>query len=337
MKASYNSNIQALRAIAALMVFLSHSLMMIKSDTINSIYETPFHLFFDGQIAVVFFMVLSGFFYYKIERLTIKKFFGHVKKKVLRIYPIHIIMIIIGVFLCNLQLKYCSELFSDWSNSFWTYPIGWKETLRQFVIIIPGTDSYLVNSPVWYLVVEVRMFIVMPLIAGTLFYIKEKYKELPFYLIWFVFCLAALILYPFALSYLIGYLAAHLFRTNELLRDNNSVFLLIGGGISALLMLNIRNELLINVNGLSLFVQSIGASILILISFISVTPVNRFLSWLGNYSYEFYLAHFVVLLFCKTLVNNVILWWFLSLFLTALLTYILHEIQKCCNNLVYHD
>lgn len=322
-----NQSIQALRAIAAVMVFLSHSLMMIKNGAIASLHASPLHFFFDGQCAVVFFMVLSGFFYYHLESFTIKKYIKGFKRKIVRIYPSHIIMILLGVLFCNLQLTYHSELFTDWSNSFWQAPISLKETLRQILIIIPGTNPYLVNSPAWYLVVEVRMFLLMPIISGILYYVKCKTNSIGFYALWILLVFAALRIYPFAACYLIGYMTANMYYT-KMQKMAVSSLVLMGGVFTSLLLVNIRNEFDISSSSLALVIQTIGASIIILCCFIKdIFKNNKILPTLGNYSYEFYISHFVLLLLCKSLVNNVIVFWLLALILTVTITFCLHRLQ----------
>lgn len=224
-----NLSIQALRALGALMVFLSHSLMMIKSDTIEWLHGTPLHFIFDGQCAVVFFMVLSGYFYYKAEKWVLKKYLKGIWKKIVKIYPSHVIMIVLGVVMCNLHLSYNSAIFTDWSNSFWTSNIGFVETIKQMLIIVPGTDSYLINSPVWYLVVEVRMFVLMPLLAGLLFFVRKNMGDTPYYCGWSLIMIVAFFVYPFALCYLIGYMSANLFNTTRLAEIKLSNAVLWGG------------------------------------------------------------------------------------------------------------
>lgn len=231
MSSSKNLSIQSFRAIAALMVFLSHSLMMIKSDTIARLHDTPLHFFFDGQCAVVFFMVLSGYLYYKAESFSLRKYAKGLWRKVVRIYPAHIIMIGVGVLLCNLQLPYHAELFSEWGNSFWGQPIGMAETLRQMIIALPGTDPYLVNPPVWYLQVEVRMFILMPLIIGLLNKFGESKDTVAFWVTLIVLGCVSCIVYPFAACYLLGYIAAHIQNKHIVFEPHKMTSLLSLGGV----------------------------------------------------------------------------------------------------------
>ena len=65
MKNQLNLNIQGLKGIAAIVVFLSHALNMYKIPWVQNLMDTPMHLFFDGQCSVIVFLTISGFFYYK--------------------------------------------------------------------------------------------------------------------------------------------------------------------------------------------------------------------------------------------------------------------------------
>lgn len=82
-----NYNIQYLRGICALVVFFSHSLNIYKIEWVQQLMPTPFHFFFDGQWAVIFFFTLSGFYYYKEERFDVNKYLRGLAKKALKIYP----------------------------------------------------------------------------------------------------------------------------------------------------------------------------------------------------------------------------------------------------------
>ena len=60
-----NNGIQILKGVAALMVFFSHALNMRNISFVCQFQESPLHLLWDGQCAVILFMVISGFFYFK--------------------------------------------------------------------------------------------------------------------------------------------------------------------------------------------------------------------------------------------------------------------------------
>lgn len=303
--------------------------MMIKSDIIVWLHDSPLHFFFDGQCAVVFFMVLSGFFYYKAEKCMFRKYLNGVWKKVEKIFPSHIIMILLGVIICNLQLPYNSSLFTDWSNSFWLAPIGLAETIKQMLIIVPGTDPYLVNSPVWYLVVEVRMFLLMPLLVGSLYMIRRYMGEVAYYFDWTVMMVAAYVLYPFALCYLIGYMTANVFKTYRLVEKKLPRVVLLGGVFLSLVAINIQNEIKIDNSEVNMIIQSAGVAVIILCCYMGIDWLGRtILAKLGDYSYEFYITHFVILLSCKCLVNNNYSFLIIGFVLSCLQTFILCYLKK---------
>lgn len=155
--------IQGLRGIAALMVFFSHAFCMPKS-CLTDLIDTPWHIFFDGQIAVMLFFVVSGFFYYKENmKPSVKTYAKGIKNKIFRIFPAYIITMIIGYILCNIQLNYESILFTDWANKFWLNKIDVIELLKQITVVWPH-DADLINPPTWYIEMEVRLFLVIPII-----------------------------------------------------------------------------------------------------------------------------------------------------------------------------
>lgn len=81
-------------------------------------------------------------------------------------------------------------------------------------------------------------------------------------------------------------------------------------------------------NELNLIIQSIGAAILILCCYmgrgwLGCTPLAK----MGDYSYAFYISHFVVLLSCKSIAMDRMLFWCIAMALTLVLTIVLHKLQ----------
>ena len=95
-------SIQGLKGIAAFVVFLSHVFMTYKSDLVTSLKYSPFHFFFDGECSVMIFFAISGFFYYNSKPSSISSYFSGVKKKIIKIYPPYIIIMMIGYFFLHL-------------------------------------------------------------------------------------------------------------------------------------------------------------------------------------------------------------------------------------------
>lgn len=89
MKKELNIGLQSLKGIAAISVFLYHALMQYPSELISGLYHSGARLFFDGESAVLIFMALSGFFYYKDKDFTLNDLWEGILKKIFRICAIY--------------------------------------------------------------------------------------------------------------------------------------------------------------------------------------------------------------------------------------------------------
>ena len=114
-----NLSIQGLRGIAAIIVFFSHTLLFLNIPQILPIKNSFFHIFFDGQISVMVFIAMSGFFYMKSDSFSFYSYFSVVKKKTIRIFVPYVIAMTFGAILCNSRIDFCMNNFSSWANSFW--------------------------------------------------------------------------------------------------------------------------------------------------------------------------------------------------------------------------
>ena len=84
-----NLNIQGLRAVFAFIVFLGHSLGALRISWYDSMLNNPLHLLWDGSVSVVFFFVLSGWFYTNIkENLNLKSYLKFVFRRTFKITPL---------------------------------------------------------------------------------------------------------------------------------------------------------------------------------------------------------------------------------------------------------
>ena len=100
------------------------------------------------------------------------------------------------------------------------------------------------------------------------------------------------------------------------------------GGILSLLSINVRYEIQIESSVVNMSIQSLGVSLLILLCYIgSGKNKQSLMAKLGNYGYEFYISHFVILLGCKSIASNAFQFWILALVLTLIMTVILHQMQ----------
>ena len=94
-----NLNIQGLRAIFAMMVFLGHAFGALKTSWYGPLYNTPVHLFWDGAISVVCFFVLSGWFYYNVRDLSITSYVRLLLKRTYKIVLPYWIVLLFGALL----------------------------------------------------------------------------------------------------------------------------------------------------------------------------------------------------------------------------------------------
>lgn len=295
-----NSGIQLLKFIAAVMVFNSHAFDTCPNEIIGYLHKSPFHLFFDGQVAVVIFFVVSGFFSYKEGVVTWRGYINGIWRKVCRIYPAAIITLIIAFLLCNMQRSFNDSYYTEWFGSFWNSEVSLFELLKHCTFLLP-VDTHLLDPPTWYLFVEVRMFILLPLI----FSILNKPDK------WFFWLIVVLVTYiprglPFSLSHLPCFLVGALARkylsyfqdliydTKGLLNCRIMIFLF----AIALFCLDANNIFDIIPSHYIELVQALGATILVVSLFLFASRKwhSNLICFLGNISYEFYLIHFVVLL-----------------------------------------
>ena len=328
---NYNQGLQSLKGIAALTVFFSHSLHQFPSEFVNTLNGSFAHLFFDGQISVVIFMALSGFFYWKDESFSLRTYFFGVAKKAKKIYVPFILVMIVGWCLCNEFPTINPERYTEWSRAFWQNKVSFTELIRQCTILF-ASNYDLINPPVWYLKYEVEMFIIMPLVVALF----RKYKWWIMIVV-FPFCLFKL---QFMAIYVMGMLA-HCFVNDMkyreklehvVVRNHFIIFIL----ILSLVLLNVFNELPISHFGLKLslrfvfeeLVQGLGAVSLICIIFLHSFRClsNQVLVFFGNISYEFYLVHFLVILMIRRLFLNPIAFVVVAFSISVIIAYILNRL-----------
>lgn len=97
-KAKYIPQLDSLRLLAMLLIFMSHCYFLKLSDDTNIIFKEYFS--FSG-VGVEFFIILSGFFSsytYKEESFRL-----YLRKKILRLFPIHWICLFIGAYLLGIH------------------------------------------------------------------------------------------------------------------------------------------------------------------------------------------------------------------------------------------
>lgn len=167
---SHFKGLNTLRFIAAFLVVIHHAESLRKDHDLNHL--KGYGLFENGQHAVSFFFVLSGFLITYLlmkERkatndVSIKQFYI---KRVFRIWPLYFLMVIIGAII--------QPFFIDWFNIPYKMPYTFGETWYYFIFFVPGMVNYFFGSnllePLWSIGVEEVFY----LIWAPLFKWLKKY------------------------------------------------------------------------------------------------------------------------------------------------------------------
>lgn len=220
----------------------------------------------------------------------------------IRIYPVYIIMLVVGTILCNIELNLvvdCSN-FSEWFAAFWKQRITIKDLALQ-IPIIGKYDATLINPPIWTMYAEMQAIVLLPILD---FWYRKKRKK------WMIFCTLVVavifnvchlfpqIVWKWMSVFIIGYTGKVIFSCEEkyvnMLKRNKVAFIVV---LLNIFLFEIRS---IMPEDIRIFSLAISCMMLILV-ICHNNLINRICSvgWLvlvGNISYELYLVHFVVLL-----------------------------------------
>lgn len=311
--------LDALRGLAAISVFLSHYIGFINiPEWLEFISKTPLHIFWDGGAAVAFFFVLSGFClalpYIGGDECKEISYFRFLIRRIFRLYPAYWFALILCI-LCkqNYVCPYGGEI-SAWCTNFWSWDdLSTKTYLEIISLIAPNYSADLLDPPSWSLRVEMRMAFALPVV----FWIsRHSNKFLETFIILLCFCSTIyatktdLYVYPVygALFYFGVIIAKYRVR---IMHYVNKMSLKWSVGMCALgIMLYEIKFLGINmvdykylypiIEWISYIITGIGSSILIIVSFrkpVENVFSNKFGIFLGEISYSFYLVHFPIILF----------------------------------------
>jgi peptidoglycan/LPS O-acetylase OafA/YrhL len=162
--------LDSLRGIAALCVFISHCFLMLSppGTWVEPIKQSPLGILLNGRAAVMFFFVLSGFvlslpFINSDRPLKLTEFYV---KRIFRIYPAYLLAILVAILLKTYLFHPGGTAgFSDWISSFWNWPMDAahrREMVKTFLLIGPNFDADLIDPVIWSLVVEMKMSLLLP-------------------------------------------------------------------------------------------------------------------------------------------------------------------------------
>lgn len=315
---SHFKGLNTLRFLAAFLVVIHHAESLRKDHELKHLKD--FGIFENGQHAVSFFFVLSGFLITylllkereKKNDVSVKQFY---LKRVFRIWPLYFLMVIIGAII--------QPYFIDWFNIPYEMPYTFGETWYYFIFFVPGMVNFFFGSnllePLWSIGVEEVFYLIW---APLFKWLKNHVLKLLLGVIAFKLILISINTFyslPGVLSYLIrihqfeamaiGGLGAYLVfhfgaKINDLFIYRIPaqiffyalivVFILFGANIHWNVWTFLFENPLIAPfvqNGLFLYLI-IGVSVVDRNLF---TLENRLFSYLGEISYGIYMFHLLIL------------------------------------------
>ena len=163
--------LDSLRGIAALFVFLFHYVLIFTSSPawVGFSRYTPLGIMINGRASVMFFFVLSGFVlslpYMNGNDHSIKLVPFYIKR-IFRIFPAFIASILIALLLKTYFYDAKNTVaLSQWTQQFWHWE--WnkstlKEIIKTFTLIYPGIKANYFDPVIWSLVVEFQMSVILP-------------------------------------------------------------------------------------------------------------------------------------------------------------------------------
>lgn len=313
------TQLDSLRGLAALFVFFTHYLgAQIASPSFNVIKKTPLGVLFNGNAAVMFFFVLSGFvlslpFVSGDKPLKLTAFY---LKRIFRIYPAFIFAILFSLLLKEFVFNNAAMAHYANGPNFWNW--GWThDNLTQFwhtlLLIGPGFNNSLIDPPIWSLVIETGMSVLLP------FFIMIVARGSAMLNIILLFAIIYLTYQHDAWALPVFYTGILMAKYKVYLVGNVgawSVFRLIIIVCTAILLYNNGYEFSIFIQSIALsakytfssYLMAMGSCIIIIIVLaranISAFFQRRIFTFLGDISYSFYLIHVPLLLTTTSLLIN---------------------------------
>lgn len=340
----YFKDLDAIRTIAAMMVFCTHATKLgsIKND--NQYLRNLLGTFFDGATGVLIFFVLSGFLitYLILSEVKQKGSFdlrNFYLRRILRIWPLYFSLLIFAYFIYLPVLGHYSNIDVAGIRSHAGYYFC---MLSNFDLLRSTTGDFIPVGITWSVAIEEQFYLVWPLLF---FFVPVKRYQYIFYaslLVSLVFKIynydRHLVLYYHSLGvvpYLaIGGLAAYYSLNSERFRNwfsNGSKWFIYAGGF---LFLYLRNFFDINPIIITLIEALFFAWVIVDQSHNKQSPIKfsklAILTRWGKYTYGIYMLHQTVLFSILALLNylgkndlttNIAINYLIGLPLTLILAY----------------
>ena len=317
------SELDALRGLAALSVFLGHSFSMISQTPklLRPIQNTPLQFFYDGGAAVLLFFVLSGFVlnlrYAEAKSYPSGWAGSFIIRRVFRIYPAFLASMGLALLLrtCFFSPEQ-TRSFSDWFSALWQQPLAWGQVARSLTLVGPKLSTGILDPPIWSLVYEMRISLFFPMV---ILLVNAKRKARLDVLLLLTIYLLSMPLVSFAASFqylpqfVLGAMCAKYFsraqpRLAALSGPSKVLWLIVALTLygTSVMVAPLHPQdprvkfLVIQLVGLGAAGLILGSASLGRLSLLLRTGVFQFL---GRTSYSFYLSHLPLLIVIGPLIH----------------------------------
>lgn len=160
--------LDALRGIAALVVFIQHAFSMFPVPARNSLAGVLFrlqHRLLSGAAAVDLFFVLSGFVLalpYVGARPKEMSYADFMIRRITRLYPAYWIAVAVALLMrLTFSARLHATALTHWSAMHWTAPLTVRELLHTVAMVLP-INGLALNTVFWSLIVEMQVSLLLP-------------------------------------------------------------------------------------------------------------------------------------------------------------------------------
>jgi len=283
-----NLPLESLRGISAVMIVMLH----FKND---SIWHKNY-LILNSEVFVDFFFVLSGFVLslgYKDNIYSLNNFFLFVKKRFLRIYPLHILTLFFFVIYNIVKIFLINKLNLNATHDTYTF----FDFIKN-IFLIHGISGASYNLPSWSISVEFICYLIFGLLVFKKLFLKLLFPIVIFSFIIIYFQITDLMSKEYMnlsrclFCFFLGCLS---FCYKEfLIRKNYSSIIFIISSLIALLLVSFHKNFIFLIVPFFFSIMIISAYSLetksTLFNLLTLKP----LIFLGKISYGIYMIHFAI-------------------------------------------
>lgn len=267
--------------------------------------KTPLRLFVDGEAAVLYFFILSGY----VLTLSLKNsdsipgtnYINYIFRRGLRIYPAFLFTLILSY----LILKVFPASTGTWLDKYWQSPPHFVDVLKQSILVFRFPNSpelrYLPHD--WTLSIEMALSFLLPVLA------LAARKNSGVVLLVVFAAVKMLGLDPFVFDFSLGiFIAQSKDRLIRKMTDNRIKTISFIIALALICLSYVFPETMTWTDKFLIHHKSWGLALLLLI-ILSSTKIQSMLSFkafvfLGRISYSFYLTHLIVLFLLLSLLPN---------------------------------